>query len=142
MKRKRKTPLPKLKKKLWKLFSELVRRKSANEYGMVRCVTCGSEKDWREVHAGHYIPASVCGLNLYFNPLNVHPQCVGCNLYRRGNLSQYALFLRNEYHDGILETLEDIRKTEAKWTRDDFESAIASMKVQLKNLDGVILGKH
>ena len=109
------------KKILWRVFSEYIRKRDKGV-----CITCGKRSDWRNCDAGHYIPKSVCGIELCFHPQNVHAQCRACNYYRRGNLSLYALALQNKYGKNILERLEAQRKLSrgAKWSVKDFEEKI------------------
>lgn len=87
------------KKILWKLFSEYIRRTSGG-----KCFTCGVQKDWKMLHAGHYIRASA-GLATYFDEQNVHAQCYACNIWRDGNSDEYALKLQEKYGEGILKEL-------------------------------------
>ncbi len=98
----KKTPA-KLKKELWKLFSEYIRRKDGDgTYNT--CFTCGVKKEWKMLHGGHYIRASA-GLATYFDEQNVHPQCYACNIWRDGNSDEYALRLQSKYGDNILNEL-------------------------------------
>ncbi len=99
---KKKTPAQ-LKKELWKLFSEWVRRKDANGDFNI-CFTCGVTKEWKMMHAGHYVRASA-GLATYFDEQNVHPQCYACNIWRDGNSDEYALRLQDTYGINILNEL-------------------------------------
>lgn len=141
MKRKKLVPLPRLKKRLWKIFSEYIRRRDADDNGMVACISCGNLKHYKEGHAGHYHAGSVCGLDLYFSEINVNFQCVGCNLFRHGNLAQYALALQKKHGNHILEELDSMRGI-AKWSREKFEEKISEYKKKLRDLDGEILGAH
>lgn len=101
------------KKRLWEVFSEYIRKKYADHTGNVVCVTCGAVKHWKQIHAGHYIAKSM-GSAIYFHEQNVHPQCVACNLWRRGNLTLYALFLRKTYGTEILEQLDALRREDVQ----------------------------
>lgn len=103
-------PVAKLKKDLWKQFSMYIRQRDKGV-----CFTCGKRDEWKNTDAGHYIPKSVGGANLYFNEKNVHAQCTGCNRFRHGNLSQYALRLQEKYGPNILIWLEAYRKGAAKY---------------------------
>lgn len=98
-------PVAKLKKELWKQFSMFIRQRDKG-----KCFTCGIVKPWRMQDAGHYIPKSVGGANLYFNEKNVHTQCTACNRFRHGNLHTYALRLQDKYGKNILQWLEAYRK--------------------------------
>lgn len=88
---------------LWKLVSEYVRRRDG------KCVCCGQIVHWKELHAGHYIHG-----RLDFSELNLHGSCVGCNTYRGGNLTQYALYLIRTKGNGILETIDQMARLETQ----------------------------
>jgi hypothetical protein len=122
------------KKRLWSLVSEYVRRKNADHAGNVACVSCGATRHWKAIHAGHYIAKSL-GLAIYFDEQNVHPQCPGCNLFRHGNLPQYALYLRKTYGEGILEALDERRRTTRKISEAEYLELIERYKSKLSDLD-------
>ena len=59
---------------------------------MAVCVTCNVKKPWKELQAGHYEKR---GKNqLRYDETNVHPQCVGCNVFQKGNYTRYARYIR------------------------------------------------
>ena len=119
--------LPRLKKKLWKIFSEYIRRRDADENGMVKCISCPTVKHWTEMDAGHFHPKSL-GLQVYFVEKNVHAQCQRCNLFLQGNQYQYALALEAKYGKGILEEFEQIKNTPLKLSRVDYMELIEKYK--------------
>lgn len=41
-----------------------------------------------------------------YSERNNHPQCIGCNMFKNGNMDEYALFLIRTYGEGILEELQ------------------------------------
>jgi hypothetical protein len=124
--------LGKEKNKLWKLFSQYVRR---NEKG--KCFTCTDVRDWKEQDAGHFIDKSYCGINLCFDERNVHCQCSACNMYKSGNIAKYALNLEANYGKGIIQELFNIKNKSKgeKWTIEDFDKKIAYYKGKLKEMD-------
>jgi len=126
-------PLPRLKKKLWKIFSEYIRRRDADENGMVKCFTCPKIMHWKESQAGHYIPQSIA-LSLVFHEKNVHAQCAGDNLYKRGNLTVYAIELQKRYGPGILEELQSMRQENFRYTRVDYDEMISVYKEKLNKI--------
>lgn len=95
-----------LKAKLWKVFSEWIRRRGADYRGYVNCFSCNALKHWKEMDAGHFIPKSICGIGLYFDEQNVNPQCTRCNRYMHSNGSAYATNLVRKYGPQILDKLE------------------------------------
>ena len=90
-----------LKNRLWKVFSEYIRKR---DNGV--CISCNKKEDWKLQDAGHYI-AKTGGLSIYFDERNVHSQCTGCNRFRHGNLPDYALALQRRYGPNILQELKD-----------------------------------
>ena len=116
-KRKKLPTIPKLKKKVWKVMSLYIRLRDSDEDDMCTCCTCGVRKPYKEMHAGHYIPKSL-GLWIMFHEENTHAQCPGCNLFKHGNLHEYALFLEEKYGKRILQELSDIRNLPPMGTAD------------------------
>lgn len=123
-----------LKNKLWALFSEWVRRRDADHAGMNFCVSCGKPGHWKALQAGHYYAKSL-GLSIYFDERNVQPQCAGCNLWRHGNLPDYALALKSKYGEGILEELQALRRQTRKISTTEYEELIEVYKAKLAALD-------
>ena len=107
-----------LRKKVWPVFSKWIRAR--DNY---RCYTCGKqmEKGDPGCHAGHYVPQSK-GNRLRFDERNVHAQCVSCNSFKRGNLSEYALRLERDYGSGILQEFDRIKNELKHYTREELLS--------------------
>lgn len=116
-KRKKQKPLSWYKKKLWDVFKRWVK---ANEN--YTCFTCGERCEGKNCHAGHFVKASICGLELYFSEDNVHVQCARCNLWLDGNQYEYGIRLGVE----CVEKLRAIQKeTKGKiWDRATYDSKI------------------
>ena len=93
-------------RKLWKVFSEYIRRRDLG-----RCFTCGVIKAWKDMQAGHYIHGSESSKYspLFFNESNVHCQCPQCNSWKSGNLTEYAYRLKKRYTARILEVLQKLK---------------------------------
>ena len=77
--------------KCWKLMSKKVRQKGMDDFGTVRCFTCGVPKHWSDLHAGHFQHGK-----LDFDEKNLRPQCAACNTYRNGMLDVYTMKLIQE----------------------------------------------
>jgi len=91
LKKKSKQKIPILKRKLWKVFSDYIKKRDKNI-----CFTCGRKCEGSGAHAGHFIPKSVGGLALYFDEDNVHTQCFNCNINLGGNQYIYGIKLGEE----------------------------------------------
>lgn len=85
--------LKKWKKKAWQAFSAYIRQRDADENGIVKCCTCGQERRWQEVDAGHF----VAGRNnsVLYDERIVWAQCKSCNR-NQGEQYKYALFLKGK----------------------------------------------
>jgi hypothetical protein len=120
-KRKKLPAIKTLKNKAWTLMSNHVRTSYADSSGYVSCVTCGSTKHYKEMHAGHFIHASKGSLVSY-DDRNIHPQCPKCNTYQGGSLIEYTLFIQDKYGAETIEELKQLKQTIMK--RADFEAII------------------
>lgn len=120
LRKKSRTSIAKLKDKLWNLFSLYIR----NRDGWT-CITCGtvSEQGTGKMQAGHYVPKGLSE-NLRFDERNVWAQCVHCNMWRHGNLSIYAIKIRERLGPGILEELDRDRKIVRQWTEEELQNLI------------------
>jgi len=120
-----------LKKKLWKLFSEYIRRR---DKGI--CFTCHLTKHYKQMQAGHFISKAVGGIGLYFHEKNVHCQCYRCNINLGGNGAVYAKRIIEIYGVGTFEKLFYIKnQCLCKWTPEIYESKIKYYKAKLKEMD-------
>ncbi len=109
------------KRRAWAVYSEWVRRSAAVD-DMVKCVTCGINKHWKEMHAGHFIAhGGGNGVFIVDDPCpNVHPQCPYCNTYLHGNLVPYTTYMLDHYGRAAVETLQQMKKQPRKMTIDEW----------------------
>ena len=121
-----------LKKRLWRIFSEYIRRRDADVGGTERCFTCGGLDHWKSLQAGHAIGGRHSAV--LFDPDICRPQCVRCNIHLRGN---YQIFITKLIKENGMEwwekKLEDSRKV-VKYARSDIEELIELYK---RKLDGL-----
>jgi len=110
LKKKSKSRISLLKRKLWEVFSKYIRKRDKNI-----CFTCGRNGEGKGMHAGHFIPKSVGGITLYFNEENVNAQCYNCNINLGGNQYVYGKNLGKK-----AEKLYKLKGTIAKWTEEDY----------------------
>ena len=116
----RKTPknsLSKAKKRLDNVFSRYIRTKYSKN-GYVACFTCNAIKPIAEMQNGHYVSRTYNSLR--FSELNCHPQCPGCNVFKHGNMDEYARALVKKYGPDILETLAKEKRKIKQFTVQEF----------------------
>ena len=131
-KKKKKKKLPKisaLAKKAWDLMSLISRQKDANYLGLVKCVTCGQVKHWKEMHAGHFFHGSH-QRPISFHPMNIHAQCPGCNTYKGGARDEYACYISKRYGPQVLEELRELKHQGKELKRVDLEELIEQLQTK------------
>jgi len=116
-----------LKKILWKIFSEYIRKR---DQGV--CYTCNKKDEWKNMQAGHYVSRS--HNSLLFDERNVHCQCRACNIFKKGNIDSYALHLTKDYGTHILEILDYEKHQIKQFTIMELEDLIKVYKNKILTL--------
>ncbi len=91
------------KDKLWSAVSLYCVARDAKLHGGL-CIVCGQKKT---LQAGHYCPASNCGLDLCFDENNIHGECEFDNAFNSGHLIGYRAGLLTRYDALYVEKLEE-----------------------------------
>lgn len=126
-----------VKKKAWPLFSKYIRMRDCLEttglidYG--KCITCQKTIPRTLLQAGHFI-AGRHNANL-FSERGTHAQCYNCNINLHGNTLEYRRKIIELYGDGADEELEAENKKDKKFTINELEELIESLKVKIKELE-------
>lgn len=114
-----------LKKRLDAIFSRFIRVRDGG-----RCFTCGVVKSIGNMQAGHYISRSHNATR--FDERNVNCQCVGCNIFKRGNTDEYAIRLIDKCGPDILHELNALKKQIRQFTREELASLILFYQSKLR----------
>lgn len=109
-----------------KLFSEYIRLRDADKYGMIRCISCGKRVKWKNADAGHYV--SRRHLNLRFDDKNVNAQCTICNRLKSGNLEKYKRGLIMKHGRLVIDYLESMKNENRQFI--DFEIELMCLHYQ------------
>ena len=128
-------PIAKLKKEADKWFSLYIRYRDSklmNGEFYTECITCGVWKPLKNMQAGHFVSRS-CNL-LRYDDLNVHAQCVGCNMFKSGEQYQHGLKIDLMHGEGTAEGLHQSRHTTHKLTKDELEGIIRESKDYIAGL--------
>lgn len=100
--------LKRLTARLDKLFSEYIRRRDADEYGKVRCVTCNTVHNWNEGDCGHFVSRDRKATR--WDKRNAHFQCPYCNRFRNGEQYKHGQYIDKRYGVGTAQQLQDISR--------------------------------
>lgn len=115
--------LPKLKRKLWKLFSDYIKDRDGNT-----CFSCGrggiEGSGW---HAGHMFPSGDHAIVRY-HPKNVHSQCFHCNINLGGNGAAYTERFLDVYGIEEFRRMCAIKSRERQWQPVEIMELIEALK--------------
>jgi len=127
-----KNKLTPLKKKLWALFSEYIRKKYSDTNGYCPCYTCGVVMNWKKLQCGHLLD----GRNnaILFCEEAVRPQCAGCNLFKNGNKESFIPKFIDEMGREKYDELRRLKNTTVKYSVSDLEELIETYKQKIKEL--------
>jgi hypothetical protein len=115
-----------------RLFSEYVRLRDADQYGMIRCISCGKRVKWQYADAGHFVSRK--HMSLRFDNNNVNSQCVDCNRFKSGNLKKYKRGLIIKHGCFIIDYLENKKNEIRQFTDFEIELMCLYYKKQIKIL--------
>lgn len=106
-KRRKKGELTKLKAKLWELCKLITRKQYGNADGTWTCYTSGKSIVLpKNVHTGHFIPSSLCSVELRYDLRNLRPQSYNDNINHSGNPHQFRRNLIAHHGIEYVEELE------------------------------------
>lgn len=135
LKKKKLPSISTLKKKAWKLFSEWIRRKDADNEGVVSCVTCSWRGPWKESQAGHFIDGR--NNTVLFDERLVHVQDARCNVFLKGNKVAYTAFMMRKFGYTVtqIEEFNNLRHKTRQMKRCDYEALITDYTMKLEELN-------
>lgn len=122
----------KLKKEADKWWSLYIRTRDSKD-GLAECITCGVSKPIKQMQNGHFIRRSVNLLR--YDEQNCNAQCVGCNMFKAGELYLYGKALDLKYGDGTADELQAKRFLTHKLTVQELEEIITYCKEYLKEME-------
>lgn len=132
----KKKTIPKLKKKLWVLFSIYIRMrdglKTTGTTEWALCVTCGKRYHFKLLQAGHFI-AGRRSSNL-FSEKGTHAQCYNCNINLKGNTLEYRRKIIELYGEGTDIELENEAQKIRKFTIPELEEMAIEYKQKIAEL--------
>ena len=125
-----------IKRRAWDNFSRFIRaRDCLRTTGTIergRCITCGVEKTFKELQAGHFIPGRHNG-NL-FSEKGTHAQCRSCNIWGSGKPLEYRKAIIGLYGEGYDEVLEKEAKEIKKISSEDLTKLAEYYKIETERL--------
>lgn len=109
LKRKSKTSISKLKRKLWSIVSKRIKERDKHI-----CFTSGVQVSGSNAHCGHGIPDSVSGARLRYHPKNLHCQSMRENIHLGGNGGEYYRRQVEKYGQETVDLLYQLKNKTMK----------------------------
>jgi len=128
--KKKKKSIKSLKSKLDTIFSLYIRRKDADNREFATCVTCFKKAHYSELQCGHYISRSY--LATRYDDQNCAVQCLGCNVFKHGNMPAYTIYIQKKYGIEIINEL--VRRSRQIVKNFPYEAKIKEYEEKLKKL--------
>ena len=131
IKKKSTLTVPKLKKKLDRLFSKYIKlRDGGQDY--FKCISCQRTKSLNQFNAGHYWSRRF--MSTRYDEKNVNGQCVYCNLHLKGHIQGYTQGLVKKYGQDVLQLLDIKKNNVCKMGEFEFTLLIDEYKEKIKDL--------
>jgi hypothetical protein len=124
--------LSELKKEFDRVFSIYIRLRDNGT-----CFTCGDVKYWKYQQNGHYV--SRTHMSLRYDEVNCNCQCIGCNVFKHGNMDVYAINLIKRHGEGVLQRLNQMKNTIRKWSTVEMEKEIERYKLKIKEEFNIVV---
>lgn len=83
-------------------FSRYIRQRDKGQ-----CYTCHNSNDPKKMQCGHFVPRQYTATR--YDETNNHCQCYACNMLYNGQPDTYAINLKRDYGDAIIEKLNSMR---------------------------------
>ncbi len=120
------------KARLWKVFSEYVRRRDSDWRGYAPCISCGKVFQWKEMDAGHFIGRE--NTQVFVHEQNVNAQCKYCNNYKAGRQYETGKGIDVKYGEGTADNILMLSKTRTTYSLEDFWMLEKIYKEKVKKL--------
>lgn len=116
--------ITKLMKMADKLFSYNVRQINV-PVGTLSCFTCGKRFEKKKLQCGHYLSRYYKAARWDYD--NARPQCMMCNMWKRGDPITFRANLIKEIGEERVKAVEAKRNVSFKLTREFLEDLIAKL---------------
>ena len=120
----------KIKKKsvsFWKKKADAVFSIFIRQRGKGICFTCGLMRTWKEMQCGHFNSRSHSITR--YDEINCQSQCLNCNIWRRGNIPEFALRLDEKYGLGTASALTIKAREKYQLTVPELQEIITKYKL-------------
>jgi hypothetical protein len=98
------------------------------------CMSCGRpDEGGKKVNAGHY-KSRGSNSGLRYSLINLHQQCVVCNLHLSGNVEGYRKGLVERYGQAMLDYLDSAPRLR-DWAPDELKQIAKEVRAEIKRIE-------
>lgn len=129
-----------LKKKLWIIFSQYIRKREADHAGYVTCCDSLERKLWTETHCGHLWHnsernAGLGGNELWYYENNFAPQSADGNIFNKDDAAKKYMFnVIEKYGKEEVDKMYKMKQTYRLWTEEELQEKYEYYKSQFEKL--------
>lgn len=125
-KKTKKRSITSLKRELWKYVSLYVKQRDG-----YRCFTCDKYVQGSNAQCGHFVPSSLCNLEMRYDAEWLRTQCMACNIWKSGN---YVTFRERLVVEKGEEAVREFEQRRHKIVKDfDYVAQIQHYKALVDN---------
>lgn len=107
-------------------FSRFIRLRDSDEYGYIKCCTCGKRLFWKNADNGHYVKRGRKATR--FDEKNCSSQCKHCNQQRHGEEQAHRIYIDNKYGEGTSDLLKHKGRFPFEMTKEEYIEKIENYK--------------
>jgi hypothetical protein len=114
------------------VFSEWVRRSSADSQGYITCFITGERVYWKDADAAHFVGRSKMATR--YHERNVHATTRDSNRFDPDHQTKYYLKMDEKYGWQVRQEIEELSRSLMKFTRSDIIDIIDVYKAKIQGL--------
>jgi len=114
------------------IFSQYIRKKSADWRGDAGCYTCCKRFHWKQLQCGHFLKRG--NMSTRFDEDNCRVQCASCNVWNEGNYKKYTEKLKRELGDERFNALIERGKKYKQYSNENLSLLIKELKQKNESL--------
>lgn len=99
------------------------------------CITCGIRRPIKELQNGHFVGRTASITR--FNEENCNCQCMGCNVFKHGDLYNYSLKLDQKYGEGTANSLHLLGQQTYKFTAIELQEIITTSEERIAEFESL-----
>ena len=123
-----------------KYFSEFIRLRDSDEFGIATCITSGRRGHWRTMDCGHYL--SRAKESTRYAERNCHAQTKQTNRFQGGHFMEHGFRIEEKYGRGTVHALYIKAMQPCKRTLSDYKFVADTYKARVMRIKETEPGRY